>query len=336
MALHIPKPIRLFLLCVWAATMTAAQQISAPAPQPGAIMGTVTDLNGDAVPNASIILQGPAQADTQRITTQDNGFFRFDGVAPGIPHRVIISAEGFANWTSNEIVLEPGQYFLLTDITLRIATVQVAVTVVPTEQLAVEQVKAEETQRVAGIIPNFYVVYDRNAVPLSAKLKFNLAIKALTDPVTTAGFIANASIYQAADYPSYRQGAQGYGERLGATFAGGYTNILVGDALLPSLLHQDPRYFYKGTGSTKSRLLHALSLPFVTRGDDGRREINFSNIGGDLVSGAIANAYYPARDRGPHLVVTSALIGIGGRMVLGVAQEFLLHRVTSQHTTRDH
>jgi hypothetical protein len=167
-------------------------------------------------------------------------------------------------------------------------------------------------------------------------LKFHLATKFLTDPVTTAGFLLNAAIYQAAGYPSYRQGAKGFGQRLGATFVGGYTNILVGDAILPSLLHQDTRYFYQGTGTTKSRLIHALSSPFVIRGDDGRREINFSAIGGDLVSGAVANAYYPDKDRGARLVLSSALIGAGGRAANAVVQEFLLHKFTSRHGKSSH
>ena len=130
---------------------------------------------------------------------------------------------------------------------------------------------------------------------------------------------------------SYRQGAKGYGKRLGATFAGGYTNILVGDAILPSLLHQDTRYFYQGTGTTKSRLVHALASPFVIRGDDGHREINWSALGGDLASGAIANAYYPEKDRGAKLVLSSALIGVGGRAANAVVQEFVLHKFTSKH-----
>jgi hypothetical protein len=214
--------------------------------------------------------------------------------------------------------------------------VQTAVTVVPSEELATQQVKAEEEQRIAGIVPNFYVVYDQNPAPLTAKLKFHLAAKFLTDPVTTAGFLLNASIYQAAGYPSYGQGAKGFGQRLGATFAGGYTNIFVGDAILPSLLHQDPRYRYQGTGTTKSRLLHALSSPFVIRGDDGRREINFSDIGGDLASGAVANAYYPDKDRGARLVLDSALIGAGGRAANAVLQEFVLPKFTSRHSKRTH
>ena len=200
----------------------------------------------------------------------------------------------------------------------------------PAEELAVHQVKAEEQQRITGVIPNFYVVYDRDAVPLTPKLKFQLATKSLTDQITTAGFLLNATIYQMSGYPTYRQGAQGYGQRLGATFAGGYTNILVGDAILPSVLHQDPRYFYQGTGTTRSRLVHALSSPFVVRGDDARREINWSNIGGDLASGAVANPYYPEKDRGAKLVLSSALIGAGGRVASAVLQEFVFHKFTSR------
>ena len=71
-----------------------------------------------------------------------------------------------------------------------------------------------------------------------------------------------------------------------------------------------------------------MATPFVTRGDDGRREINYSNIIGDLASGAIANAYYPSQDRGAGLVARSALIGVGGRMAFGIVQEFVLHKWT--------
>ena len=295
------------------------------------MMGTVTDGAGDVVPNASVVLEGPAPDDSRHAVTQDSGFFKIVDARPGVPYHVIVNAVGFATWTSNEITLEPGQSFIVTDITLRIATVQTTVTAVQPEELAVQQLKTEEKQRVlGGIVPNFYTVYDRNAVPLSPKLKFQLAFKALTDPATIAGFGFNAAIYQMSGYPGYREGTAGYAERLGATFAGGYTNILVGDAILPSLLHQDPRYFYQGTGTKKSRLLHALSTPFLTRGDNGRREINYSNIGGDLASGAIANAYYPSKDRGAWRVISSALIGTGGRMVEGVAQEFLFHRHASR------
>jgi hypothetical protein len=311
--------------------MTVAQQVSAPEAQPGTIVGTVLDFRGDVVSRATVVLQGPNRDDVRSIPAQENGSFKFDSVNAGIPYHLSVSAAGFANWTSNEIILTPGQYLILTGINLRLARVEVTVTVVPSQELAAQQLKAQEQQRIVGILPNFYVVYERNAAPLTPKMKFHLALRFLVDPVTNVGFGVNAAIYQANGYPSYSQDAKGFFQRLGATYAGGYTNVLIGDAVLPSLLHQDTRYFFQGTGTTKSRLLHAIFSPFVIRGDNGRREFNFSGIGGNLVSGAIANAYYPDKDRGVNLVIRNALIGAGGRMVAAVAQEFVLHKFTSRH-----
>jgi len=291
------------------------------------IIGTVLDATGATVPNAHVTLQGLKEP--RIFITADNGFFKFDGVQPETPIRVDVRAPDLQNWTSDEIVLQPGQSFIVTDISLGVATVVTAVSAATPEEVAIQQVKAQEQQRVLGVVPNFFVTYERDAAPLTPKLKFQLSLKALTDPVTIAGFGMNAAIYQAAGYPSYSQGAAGYGKRLGSTFAGGYSKILFGDALFPSLFHQDPRYFYQGTGTTKSRLLHAMSTPFITRGDDGRREINYSNMLGDLCSGALANAYYPSQDRGAGLVMRSAAIGMGGRMAFGILQEFVLHKWTT-------
>jgi len=325
---EIRKSVGAFVVVLWAVTLGQAQQAQAQAPQTGTVIGTVLDATGSTVPNATVVLQGSAPDDHRTLVTGDNGLFKFDGVTPGASVRVAVSAPGLTNWSSKEIVLQPGQSFIVTGITLTIPPVQQSVTALTQEQIAVEQVKVQEQQRVFGVIPNFYVTYERKPAPLTSKLKFQLALKALTDPVTIAGFGLNATIYQAVGYPSYGEGWGAYGQRLGATFAGGYTKILLGDAVFASLLHQDPRYFYQGTGTTKSRLLHALATPFITRGDDGHREANYSEILGDLASGAIANAYYPSQDRGAGVVARSVLIGAGGRMALGVVQEFVLHKWT--------
>ena len=181
------------------------------------------------------------------------------------------------------------------------------------EEIATEQVKAAEQQRVLGIFPNFYVAYDRNAVPLTTKLKFKLATKVAFDPVTFIGVGLFAGINQAGDVPDYGQGAQGYAKRYGAGFADGFTDIMIGGAILPALLHQDPRYFYQGTGTVKSRALHAIISPFVCRGDNGKPQPNYSTMGGDLASAAISNAYYPESNRGPGLVFGNFLIGTGER-----------------------
>jgi len=308
----------------------SGQELSALTPQPATIVGTVVDVNGGVVPGATVILSNPDHAERLTTLSDGNGFFQFPSVPPGTDWHVAIHMQDFADWRSRTIALAPGQYSLLTGVQLHPAMVEVSVTALTPEQVAREQVRTEEKQRILGVIPNFYVVYDRNPMPLTARLKFQLAWKALTDPVTIAGFVLNASIYQAVRYPEYREGLTGYGQRLGSTFAGGYANVLIGDALLPSILHQDPRYFYRGTGTTRSRLLYALSNPILTYGDDGRREINFSGIGGDLASGAVAYAYYPSSERNGSLIYRSALIGAGGRIANSLLQEFILKRVGSR------
>jgi hypothetical protein len=325
MFLGIRSSVWALVVVLWSA-LTQAQQ---PQPLPtGSIVGTVLDATGSTVPKATVVLQGPGPNDRRTVVTGDDGFFKFDGVTPATPVRVLVTASGLTNWSSNEIVLQAGQAFIVKGIRLTVPPVETSVNAVTQEQIATEQVKVQEQQRVFSVIPNFYVTYEHNPAPLTSKLKFQLALKALTDPVTLTGFGLNAAIYQAVGYPSYGQGWGAYGQRLGATFAGGYSKILLGDAVYASLLHQDPRYFYQGTGTTKSRLLHALSAPFITRGDNGRREVNWSEILGDLSSGAIAESYYPSQDRGGAVIVRSALIGAGGRAALGVVQEFVLQKWT--------
>jgi hypothetical protein len=315
------------------ATPVIAQQFAAPKLQTGTIVGNVTNVNDDAVPGASVVLEGPAPRDGRTAVTDDNGFFQLNDLEPGTPCRVTISAERFAKWTSPVITLSPGQHLILTGAKLQIAevvNVTVASSPVSLEEIATEQLKIEEKQRVFGIIPNFYVVYDHDAVPLTSKLKFRLALKTSFDPVTIAGIAVVAGIKQAGDTPNYVQGAKGYGERFGAIAGDGFSDIMIGGAILPSLLHQDPRYFYQGTGTTKSRLLHALSNAFICKGDNGRLQPNYSSIGGDLASAAIANAYYPASNRGVGLLLGNFLTGTGERMLGSVVQEFLLGRFTSK------
>lgn len=297
-----------------------------PAPQLASISGTVMDTNGGIIPGAKVALSGDTPDKHLETVAADNGFFQLSNVQPGATYHVTVTAPDFADWTSAPITVTPGQYFLLSGVELRVSTVETVVVSVPSEEIATEQLNIEEKQRVLGVVPNFYVNFDRHPASLTPKLKFRLALKALNDPVTLTAFAVNAGIYQAADYPSYHGGMQGYGQRLGATVAGGYAHIMMGGAVLPSLLHQDPRYFYQTGGTTRSQVMHALSSAIFTRGDDGRREINYSNLGGDLISGAIANAYYPAQDRGAGLVIRSSLIGTGGRIVYALGEQFVLNR----------
>lgn len=309
--------------------------IAAPDPQPGNISGTVMDSNNDIVPGATVVLETPASNQHRTAVANDNGAFVFVDVNPGSSYQITISADGFVSWTSPSVTLNPGQFVFLTG-TLKISGGASSVTVYAfPQQIAVEQVNVEEHQRILGVIPNFYVTYDHDAAPLTAKLKFKLALKASTDPVLFLGAAAMAAVNQAAGRLDYVQGAKGYGQRLGVAYTDVFADLMVGGAILPSLLHQDPRYFYQGSGTTKSRILHAISSPFICKGDNGSLQPNYSSIGGDLATGALSNIYYPVNNRGPGLVFEGTLISTGGRMVNGLIQEFILRRLTPSARHRD-
>ena len=321
-------------LCLCGSSLSKAQEQlavlpDAPRPQPGIIVGTVVDVNNDPVPSANVALQSATLKSPRTVVANENGFFEFNGLEPGNPYLVTIAAPGFANWTSRDVTLKPGQYLILTGAKLHIAEAVTTVTVgYPTEEGAAQQVKIEEQQRIFGFIPNFYVEYDPSAAPLTAKLKFELAARVSFDPVTFFGVGLFAASDQAGDTPNYPQGAKGYLERYGAVYANGFSDIMIGGAILPSLLHQDPRYFYQGTGTNKSRALHAITSPFVCRGDNGRPQPNYSTVGGDLASAALSNAYYPASNRGLGLFFGNFFINTGQRAAANLAQEFLLRRLT--------
>ena len=319
----------IFMISALVIRFAAAQQVSAPQPQTGTIVGTATDVRDDIVPGATAVLQGSDASDTRTAAANENGIFEFSDVKPGIPYHVIVSSKGFADWTSPAITIKPGEYLELPNVNLQIAVVVTTVTTALTsEQIATQQVEIEEKQRVLGVIPNFYVVYDKNAVPLTAKLKFRLALRTSVDPIAIAGSAFIAAIDHASDTPDYGQGWTAYGQRFGANYANGLTDIMIGGAILPSLLHQDPRYFYQGTGTKKSRTIHALSTPFVCKGDNGRWQPNYSSLGGYLSSGAIANTYYPESNRGPGLVFGTFGVDIAADMANGLIQEFLLRKLT--------
>ena len=322
---------QLFLTLLLGVAPIAAlgQRAAAPGPQRGSIMGDVTDVDGLVIPDATITLDEPSSSDSQTVTANETGFFVLKNVDPTIPHKIVIKANGFGDWTAPPVTIGPGQQFELTDIKLKAAVVETTVTAVTMEQLALEQTKAAEKQRVFGIIPNFYVSYERNPVPLTPKMKYELAFKAGTDIASIAGDLFIAGLNQAADTPDYQQGWKGYGQRFGAAYADSFSNIMIGGGLLPSILHQDPRYFYQGTGSGKSRALHAISAPFICRGDNGKNEINFSSMGGDLIASSLTNTYYPNSNRGPGLVFSSFFINTGGRIANALVQEFVLRKHTS-------
>jgi hypothetical protein len=277
----------LLLICFSTGLPVLAEDIATPDKQTGNISGTVPDVYGDILPGASItpLCATPCEAETQ--TSNNNAAFSFNNLRFGIPNQIRIAADGFENREIPTIVLAPDSpSFLATGIKLRIANLPTTITVhADTTQITTEQVHFEMQQRVPGIIPNIYTVYDsQNAVPLTVKLNYQLALKVSADPVTLAGVAFMAGVRQTAHNPDYVLGAKGYGQRMGAEAADGFSDILTGGAILPPLLHQDSRYFYQGAGTAKSRLAHALSSPFVCKGDSRRWQPNYSSVVGDLAA----------------------------------------------------
>lgn len=171
---------------------------------------------------------------------------------------------------------------------------------------------------------------------MNARLKFSLALKAATDPITFLGAGAIAAVDQAADTPDYVQGAKGFGQRYGASYVNGFTDIMIGGAILPSILHQGPRYFYRGTGTKRSRIFHALINPLVCRGDNGKPEPNYSALGGYFAFGAISTGYHPPSNRGIGLVLTNAGLDVAADMTKSLLQEFVLRKFTPAARGENH
>jgi Carboxypeptidase regulatory-like domain len=307
-----------------------AQSTEAQDTKTGSILGTVVDSNNDTIPNATVVLQKPV-GEPLTVVTKDDGSFAFHDVTPGIAYQIRVTVEGYGDWNSS-VIIEPGQDKTLTDIQLRIMAAHRAVTVTySSKAVAAQQLKTEEHQRVLGFIPNIFVTYEPHPEPLTAGMKFHLAYKGLTHPTFFAFEALWAGVEQAADMTDYRQGARGYGERFGANLASGTSEALFANAVLPSLLHQDPRYFYRGSGTKGSRAWHAVLAPLVCQGDNGKSQPNYSQMGGSLISAALSNTYYPDSQRGAGLVFANFGTSMGLHVALGLAQEFVLSRFTSKH-----
>jgi hypothetical protein len=303
---------------------------STPDAAPGSISGTVVDQSGAVVAGAQVTLTGEARSPSQEVRSGENGQFSFANVASG-PFLLTIASPGFATQTSSGI-LGSGETRIVPQIALAVAAnvtdVQVALS---RTELAQEQLKDEEKQRVFGVIPNFYVTYDPHPVSLTSKQKFELAWKTTIDPVTFAIVGGIAGVQQAQNtFSGYGQGAAGYAKRFGAAYADVTAGTFIGSAILPSLLKQDPRYFYKGSGSKRSRILYAIANSVICKGDNGHWQPNYSNVLGNLAAGGISNLYYPAQNRnGAALTFENAAIGIGATAAANLVEEFLMRKLTT-------
>ena len=259
--------------------------------------------------------------------SDSSGNFNFAGVPPG-PFKLSFTATGFATQTASG-VLQPGEDHLTPPVQLVVGTM-FEVDVHETQvEIAEEEIHVEEKQRVFGIVPNFYVSYVPDAAPLDAKQKFQLGWKSVIDPVNVPVAALFAGVEQAQNtYSGYGQGAQGYGKRFGATYADFISGTFIGSVILPAVFKQDPRYFYKGTGSRQSRILYAMVNAVICKGDNKRWQPNYSNMIGSLAAGGLSNLYYPASSRGVGLTFGNAALSLAGSAGVGVFQEFFSKRLT--------
>ena len=302
--------------------------------QTGSIVGKVVDQSGTNIPGAVVKFTREGEAPVE-VTSDGDGLFAFTHVIPG-PFHLTISSPGLQSQDFSGTV-EAGERFVTPVIMLTVAKQVVEVHVgLPAEELATEQIKEQEKQRVFGIIPNFYVSYLPDAAPLAPKHKFELAWKSASDPITLLGVGVLAGIDQAGDrWGAYGQGAEGYAKRYGATYVNVFSATLIGGAIMPSILKQDPRYFYKGTGSKRSRFFYAIASSVICKGDNGRWQPNYSNVIGSFSGSAIASLYYPKDDRqGAGFIIGGALTRIGETSLAGVLQEFVLRKLTPNRPSR--
>ena len=331
------------VLCSVAATAGAgAQSITARPPfliaalpdAPGAchVRGVIRNETGAAISGSHIKLTSADGRIISESVTGDGGEYSWDGLGGG-NYILSVDADGFLPATARILLPDEGGTAVV-DLTLKLLPATGSITVTASQkQIAEAEIQVEEEQRLLGIFPNFFVSYQWKAAPLSSRQKFKLALRNGSDPGNLVLVGMTAGVQQATNaFPGYGLGAAGFGRRFGADLGNLELGTFLGGAVLPSLFRQDPRYFYRGTGTVNSRIWYAASRAVVTRGDNGRTQPNWSGVLGDLSAGAISNIYYAPEDRnGARLTIINGVLGVGGDAVNGIFQEFFLRMLTT-HT----
>jgi Carboxypeptidase regulatory-like domain len=311
------------------AIMLQASRLQAGQQMPGAIAGTVRDSSGGAMVGVQVKLIAQNGTSGKVSTTDTDGAFVFGDLVPGV-YQVKINAIGLTPWASGELALSSGERRQLQAVTIDIPTTKSTVNVEATlRDVAEAQVAGEEKQRVLGVLPNVYTSYIWDAAPMTPKLKFRLALRSSLDPVTLLVAAGVAGVEQAHNsFPGYDQGFEGYAQQYGSAYADTVVGRFMGSAVLPILLHQDPRYFYRGSGSVRSRILYALAATVICRGDNGRPQPNYSRVLGSFAAAGISNIYRSPEDRQASLTLRNGLIVLGGDAVSNVLRELFSRKLT--------
>jgi hypothetical protein len=305
----------------------------------GAVRGEVLYPDQSPLPGARLTLTpanatagvGTSTSSTAlTTTTETDGSFVFQQVPPGAFTLTVTSGDVEPASTSGTVAAAGSVE--LPPIVMRLAVVHTDVTAVSEHEAAEREVKAEEGQRILKAIPNFMVVYDDEPVALSAGQKFRLSARTLADPVTIGVSAAIAGGEQASNaYPGFGQGLRGYARRFGASVGDSTSGMLLSGAILPTVFHQDPRYFYRGTGSRGSRLMFVLKQTVEQKGDNGRWQFAWSNTLGGVGSALISDTYYP-RQGHQWGSETGQLFGLSvlSSGISNLMQEFVFGHITSR------
>ena len=310
--------------------LASAQSAGAQGGAPSAIQGAVKDGSGSAVTGAIVTLEAAASTGQRIAITDQAGSFRFPAVEPG-SYKITIAAPGFAIWTTPNLAVAPGDHPTLLSPVLELAVASSSVDVtLPPHELAAEQLKSEEKQRLLGVLPDFFVSYAADAAPLTAAQKFRLGWKTIIDPVSLLGTSISAGIDEAQNHhPEFGQGTEGYAKRFGAQYANHVSRVIIGRVVMQSIFHQDPRYFYKGTGSIRSRALYAIGTAFVAKGDNGNWQFDYSDVLGGMASHELSTLYYPSTSRPVRRLADDVLLGFAGRAESNLLHEFVLRHFTT-------
>jgi len=192
----------------------------------------------------------------------------------------------------------------------------------PAQQPA--RAQQEEDKRILGVLPNYRTVEDsRPFSRITSKQKFTIAAKDSFDYPVYFISGAFAALYQLDDQnPSFGQGLKGYGKRYAAAYGDQAIGNILAEGLFPTLLHEDPRYFRRGTGGKWGRARYALTRVIVSRTDRGNWGFNYAEWLGNGSAAAISNFYYPADTRNFHDNVEKVTVAIATDAFSNVLKEF--------------
>jgi len=294
----------------------------------GSIQGTATDPSGAPIYGAVVAVETAGGSRNMTVTDAD-GAFKISSL-PLANYSVRISAAGLSDWTAENVPVSLNPESSPLKAVLEVAPEVTTVTVGLSEpEVAEEQLNQELKQRAFGVVPNYYVSYENNPAPLSAKQKFHLGLRTLVDPTTFAASAITAGIQQAKDsYHQWGEGSEAYGKRFAAAYGTVGTNLIITSSLAEAVFHQDPRYFYNGQGSKKQRAWYAVESAFRTKGDNGKWEPPYAGVSGAIAAAELSDLYYPGSRTQYTLLGRSLMFHFAGLVALNLAEEFVFKKVT--------